>query len=77
MEQDYSGVSRNEWDRVDKQTMSQWKAEFAGIKGAYNDAASRYNAQMAKFNWRFTEIGSLPEGATEPLPREFKPYVEK
>jgi len=77
MEQDYSGVSRNEWDRVDKQTMSQWKAEFAGIKGAYNDAASRYNAQMAKFNWRFTEMGSLPEGATEPLPREFKPYVEK
>lgn len=77
MEQDYSGVSRNEWDRVDKQTMSQWKAEFAGIKGAYNDAASRYNAQMTKFNWRFTETGDLPEGATEPLPREFKPYVEE
>lgn len=77
MEQDYSGVPRNEWDRVDKQTMSQWKAEFAGIKGAYNDGASRYNAQMAKFNWRFTEVGDLPEGATEPLPREFKPYVEE
>lgn len=77
MNADYEGTKRKDWDRIDKQTMSQWKSEYAGLKANYNDVASRYNAQMSKFNWRFTEVGDLPEGATEPLPREFKPYVEE
>ena len=38
--------------------------------------AAEYNAQMAKFNWAFTNQGKLPAGATEVLPREFKPYTE-
>jgi hypothetical protein len=29
-----------------------------------------------KFNWRFTNVGDMPPGATTPLPREYKPYVE-
>ncbi len=75
MKADYEGVHRKEWDRVDKQTMSQWKSELAGVAASYNGLAAEYNAQMAKFNWSFAEAGKLPEGATEPLPREFKPYV--
>lgn len=77
MDEDYEGEKRKDWDRVDKQTHSQWKAELDGVKASYNALAAKYNAQMSKANWRFTEIGSLPEGATEPLPREFKPYVEE
>jgi len=75
LEEDYEGISRREWDRTDKETMSLWQQEVAGIKASYNILASKYNAQMAKWNWRFCEAGRLPEGATEVLPREFKPYV--
>ena len=63
LEEDYDGVSRREWDRTDKETMSLWQQEVAGIKASYNILSSRYNAQMSKWNWRFCEIGSLPEGA--------------
>lgn len=77
MEEDYKGVPRRDWDRVDKQQLSQWRSELDGVKASYNDVSARYNAQMAKFNWRFAEAGRLPYGATEPLPREFKPYVEE
>ncbi len=51
------------------------RSELIGMIASYNDLASEYNAQMAKFNWSFCNVGSLPEGATEPLPREFKPYI--
>lgn len=44
-------------------------------KPSYNSLAADYNSQMAKFNWRFANKGDLPPGATDPLPREFKPYV--
>ena len=75
MESDYAGKSRSEWDRTDKEQMNQWRLEVAGIKASYNGLAAEYNAQMAKFNWRFANKGMLPEGATEVLPREFKPYT--
>ena len=48
--------------------------EVSGITAGLNALASEYNAQMAKWNWRFTNVGQLPKGATEALPREFKPY---
>lgn len=75
MEEDYKDVPRKDWDRVDKQTLSQWRSELDGVKASYNDLSARYNAAHSKINWRFADIGQLPDGATDPLPREFKPYL--
>lgn len=43
---------------------------------SYNSLAVEYNAAMAKINFSFTNIGELPKGASQPLPREYKPYIE-
>lgn len=74
LETQYVGVSRREWPRDEREQYNQWVAELTGLKSSYNGLAAEYNSQMAKFNWRFTNAGDLPEGATEPLPREFAPY---
>ena len=66
-----------QWPREDREQFNLWEQEVAGIKASYNMLAADYNAQMAKFNWAFAERGKLPEGATDPLPREYKPYEEK
>lgn len=52
-----------------------WTQEVAGVIASYNDLAADYNAQMSKWNYKFCNVGSLPKGATEPLPREFKRYI--
>lgn len=75
MEVTYEDVSRLNWPREDREQYNTWQSEVAGVKASYNSLAAEYNAQMAKFNWRFTNVGDLPAGATEPLPREYKPYV--
>ena len=77
MREDYKDTPRKDWDRTDKETMSQWQSELLGVKASYNGLAAEYNANMAKFNWRFAEAGQLPQGASVALPREFKPYEEK
>lgn len=69
--------SRRDWARDDREQWSIWSSELAGIKASYNSLAAEYNSQMSKLNWRFTNIGDLPPGASTPLPREFKPYVEE
>jgi hypothetical protein len=51
-----------------------WVQEVSGIIASYNDLAAQYNSQMSKINWRFTNVGQLPKGASEPLPREFRQY---
>jgi hypothetical protein len=71
----YSSIPRNQWSRTDQEDFNLWSSELAGIKASYNSLAAEYNAQMAKINWRFANIGELPEGATEALPREYKPYI--
>lgn len=76
MEDDYEGTPRKDWDRVDKQTLSQWHAEVAGVKASYNSLAAEYNAAMAKVNWKFTNAGDVPGGG-EPLPREVRAYVSE
>lgn len=76
LEQAYDGKPRSGWPRTDLEQYNLWEQEVAGIKASYNSLAADYNAQMAKFNWAYAERGKLPEGATEPLPREFKPYEE-
>ena len=64
-------------DRADKSELSQLRREFIGVKSSYNSLAAEYNSQMSKVNYAFTNVGSLPEGATEPLPREYAPYVSE
>ena len=75
MRADYDGIARKDWDRTDKEQMSVWQSEVAGVKASYNGLAAEYNSAMAKFNWQFCNKGTLPEGATEPLPREYKTYI--
>lgn len=71
---EYKGVPRRQWAREDREQWAMWASEVAGIKASYNTLAAEYNAQMSKFNWRFTNVGDLPPGAVTPLPREVKPY---
>ncbi len=72
----YAGKTRSEWAREDREQANLWEQEVAGLKSSYNRLASEYNAAMAKENFRFTNQGRLPEGASKPLPREYKPYLE-
>ena len=61
----------------DKFYIEQRKSELLGIIAMHNQLCSEYNSAMSKFNYRFTNVGDLPEGAVEPLPREYKPYINK
>lgn len=72
----YENKPRSEWAREDREQFNLWSQESAGIQASYNALAAEYNAAMAKINYRFTNVGDLPAGATQPLPREFKPYIE-
>lgn len=77
MDEDYQGTPRKDWPRDEREQRSQWQSEVAGVKASYNALAAEYNSQMAKENWRFTNVGDLPKGATEVLPREFREYVSE
>lgn len=72
----YEGVPRSEWSREDREQWSIWLSELAGIKAAYNSLAAEYNANMAKVNWRYANVGQVPEGG-QPLPREYRTYIEE
>ncbi len=75
MNETYQDLARQKWPREDREQYNVWSSEVAGVKASYNALAADYNAQMAKFNWRFANVGELPKGADTPLPREFKPYT--
>lgn len=75
MQETYKSVPRQQWPREDREQVNVWSSEVAGVKASYNNLAADYNAQMAKFNWRFANVGDLPKGADVPLPREFKTYI--
>lgn len=62
------------FDRTDKENLMVWEQEKLGVKASYNSLAAEYNAQMAKWNWRFTNHGELPKGSTQTLPREVRSY---
>lgn len=74
LEECYEDERRKDWAREDRQQHAVWQSEVAGVKASYNGLAAEYNAQMAKFNWRFCNAGTLPEGADVPLPREYRAY---
>jgi hypothetical protein len=75
LQDQYQGVSRKDWSREDASTINQWETELDGYRASYNNLAADYNSQMSKANWRFCNVGDLPQGAAEPLPREFKAYI--
>ena len=71
----YRDLARHKWPRTDLEQYNLWSSESAGIAASYNGLAAEYNSQMSKFNWAFTNAGSLPIGADTVLPREYKPYL--
>lgn len=71
----YVGVPRGKWPRDDREQYSIWASEAAGVRASYNALAAEYNSEMSKFNWRFTNVGDVPQGGA-PLPREYRPYQE-
>ncbi len=75
MKKDYGTQTRDKWSRDDREQWNVWESEYIGVKASYNDLVGEYNATMAKFNYSFCNVGTLPQGATEPLPREYKPYL--
>ncbi len=75
IEEAYKNLPRQKWPREDRDQYNIWLSEAAGVKASYNALAADYNAQMVKFNWRFANVGELPKGAVDPLPREFKTYI--
>jgi two-component SAPR family response regulator len=74
---EYTGVARKDWARDDREQMSIWQSELAGVKASYNLLAADYNAAMAKFNYAFCNVGDMPKGAETPLPRSYKPYIDE
>lgn len=77
MEDSYADVPRNQWARTDAETYNQWLTERDDQKLVYNKGAAEYNAMMAKENYAFTNVGNLPQGAKEVLPREFREYIDE
>lgn len=75
MNETYKDLPRQKWPREDREQYNVWASEVAGVKASFNSLAADYNAQMAKFNYRFANVGDLPQGADKPLPREYKAYV--
>lgn len=80
-------VYDSELKRIDKKyegkEMPKWQQEYyntknserLGLINSYNQLASEYNSAMSKFNYAFCNVGELPQGAINPLPKEFKPYI--
>lgn len=74
MIQSYGKTPRARWSRADQEQQNLWFSEVSGITMGYNGLAAEYNSAMSKVNYRFTNAGDLPAGATEVLPREFRKY---
>lgn len=70
-------LAASDKSREDKEAYYLALSEVDGMKASYNQLAAEYNSQMAKINWRFCNVGQLPQGATTPLPREYKQYQEE
>ena len=77
MNETYAKLERHKWPREDREQFNLWSSEIAGVRASFNSLAAEYNAQMAKFNWRFANAGDLPKGASQPMAREFKQYVNQ
>ena len=69
MVDEYEGVARKDWDRIDKEQFNQWRIELVGIKASYNQLAAEYNSQSSKWNWQYFE-------GQPPLEKEFSQYID-
>ena len=76
LEKSIGSTPRIKWARTDLETWSQLNAELSGIKMSYNALAAEYNSNMAKVNFRYANVGELPQGG-EAMPREMAPYTTK
>lgn len=65
------------WTRADKEQYYLMVNETNGMKASFNGLAAEYNSAMSKFNYKFCNVGDLPQGADKPLPREYKSYLIK
>jgi len=74
-QKDYDGVPKKDWPRDERQQFSQDRKAVEGLKLVFNIGAAQYNAAMTKFNYAFCNAGTLPQGASEPLPREYVTYL--
>lgn len=75
VDRDGKAIPIVEWPRDQRESFNQRATEIRGLKASFNNLAAEYNADMAKFNYRFTNVGDLPAGQTKVLPREYKPYI--
>tara|TARA_R100001244_G_scaffold25113_4_gene25698 strand:- start:131018 stop:131527 length:510 start_codon:yes stop_codon:yes gene_type:complete len=72
--EDFDGMKRSDMDRTDKTELSQLKAERIGLVATYNGLSAEYNSAMSKVNYRFCNVGDLPAGAEQVLPRGYPVY---
>lgn len=78
LREDYEGVSRKDWARDDRQTLTKWQSEHDGIKASYNALAAEYNAEMSKWHTEFVNAGKLPAGdKLGEIPRTVAPYIDQ
>ncbi|MBC7996575.1 MAG: hypothetical protein IAF58_01435 [Leptolyngbya sp.] len=69
-------IPQGQWPQDVRFDYGQSQKEIAGKISAYNKLAGEYNADMSKAQFAFTNVGSLPKGATEALPRAVRDYVD-
>jgi hypothetical protein len=70
----YGNKSRDEWAQPDVTAYNTYESALMGQIGLYNQDAATYNANMAKINWYWANVGNLPQGGT-PVPREYRQYI--
>lgn len=75
-ERQVKAITSMTMDRTNREQLMIWQQELEGMKYSFNSLAADYNAQMAKINYAFCNVGQLPQGTTVPLPREYKPYLD-
>lgn len=62
-------------EKDDKEYLRQRKSELLGIISMHNQLVSEYNSAMVKFNYKLCNKGDMPYTNLEPLPREYKSYL--
>lgn len=77
IEKRYEGVAPQDWHRSDVERLAVAEAELAGLKASFNAVAAEYNSRMVKANYQFTNVGDLPHGESQVLPREYRVYLTK
>ena len=74
---DYAGTPMKDWPLDARETFQQRRAELHGMIASFNLLAADFNSAMSKENYRFCDVGRMPEGleGMEPLPRKYVPYM--